>query len=54
MGDFIEELKSKSETNSSLQILIQAWQYILNPEDGDLAALHPDARIAVKAVLENE
>lgn len=52
LSDFIEELKPKS--NSSLQILIQAWQYILAPEKGDVAALHPDARIAVQAVLENK
>lgn len=54
LSDFIEELKPRSKSNNSLQILIQAWQYILAPEKGDLAALHPDARIAVQAVLENK
>lgn len=54
LNDFIEELKPRSKSNNSLQILIQAWQYILAPEKGDLAALHPDARIAVQAVLESK
>lgn len=54
LSDFIEELKLRSNTNNALQILLQAWQYILAPEKGDLAALHPDARIAVQAVLENK
>lgn len=49
ISDVIDELNNTD--NASLKTLIQAWHYILDPENGDFAALHPDARIAVEAVL---
>lgn len=53
LEDVIDELKRRIKDNQTIKVMLQAWEYLLNPESKDIAALHPDARIAALAILED-
>ncbi len=53
LEDVIDELKRRIKDNQTIEVMLQAWEYILHPESKDIAALHPDARITALAILED-
>lgn len=54
LQDVIEEVQLIKLNDKAISVNLQAWQYLLNPDEIELASLHPDARIAVQAVLEEK
>ena len=50
----VDELKIEENDNPFMAIIIECWEYLQDPENNDIAKLHPDARIVANKIMELE
>jgi len=51
---YIDELSSLNPDNIFTNLIIECWRYLQDPENQDIAKLHPDARLVALKILETE
>ncbi len=54
LSSFIDELEKEEKNNPFINIIIECWHYLQNPENQDISKLHPDARTVINKILELE
>lgn len=54
LSQVVEELEQESFDGDVMELIIQTFKYLLNPELYDINKLHPDVRTVVESVLESK
>lgn len=54
LDSFVDELGVSENNNPFLNIILECWRYLQNPEDQDISKLHPDARLVANRILDLE